>query len=320
MVSDPQPVPLSWSVPVLLVPGLVGGFFTLFGMFITLFISGSERGRQLRSRGKVLLPPVGRGNGWTRLALTVDLTPASREAFAAQWRENGRTEHASVAAFAKLTLDLMALGAPPRLIEAAHRDSLDEIRHAELCFSAARAIDGREESPGPFPRARGPSTLPGPRTLALAKLAVDSLVDGALHEGLSARVLAKLAKRCEIPDIRALVRELAADEGRHSKHGWDVVEWCLAEGGRPVGWALQGACAMLSDRPDPRLAVEARDGAWERFGIPGAALEADEYARTRRDVVRRVLAMTRPASREAPRTVISANPTSTRGYGSDAMA
>lgn len=31
---------------------------------------------------------------------------------------------------------------------------------------------------------------------------------------------------------RAILKEIAADEGRHAAHGWDVVAWCLAEGHR----------------------------------------------------------------------------------------
>jgi hypothetical protein len=146
---------------------------------------------------------------------------ALRATLAHQWRENGRTEHASVAAYARLTLDLIALGAPPSLVRAAQRDALDEIRHTELCFSLARAIDGRDVGPGPFAVMDGASRS-GSRALSLARLAVDSLVDGALHEGVSARVIAQLAKRTDMEPIRALLKELAADEGRHAAHGWDV--------------------------------------------------------------------------------------------------
>jgi hypothetical protein len=168
----------------------------------------------------------------------VSAAPEIRAKLAARWRENGRTEHASVAAFTRLTLDLIALGAPAGLIEAANHDSLDEIRNADFCFSLARALDDRRESPGPFPGAQHAGGLPASRPLALAQLAVSSLVDGALHDGLSARVIARLAKRCEEPTVRDVLLELAADEGRHSAHGWDVVEWCLAEGGAPVAHAL----------------------------------------------------------------------------------
>jgi hypothetical protein len=45
------------------------------------------------------------------------------------------------------------------------------------------------------------------------------------------------------------------------------------------------------------LPAGARDGSWEKWGIPGAALEAEEYAKARAHVVRRVAAMA--ASRRA---------------------
>jgi hypothetical protein len=268
---------------------LVNLLFAAFGAFVTLWAQvGFRRGRQLRRFGRVLLPPVVESREWSALPTSLVLAHDDAQALAAQWRDNGRTEHASVAAFARLTLDLMALGAPPDLIAAANRDSLDEIRHTEMCFSLARALDGRTEGPGPFPEASRAATLPRPRTFALAKLAVDSLIDGALHEGVSARIIAKLAKRCEVPEIRAALKEIAADEGRHAAHGWDVVMWCVAEGGEPVLAALESAASSLAETLRSPLPEAARDGGWERFGIHGHALEADEYAKARADLVKRV--------------------------------
>jgi len=268
-----------------------------------LSTTGFRRGRQIRRFGRVLLPRVVSGASWARLDLRdaehaenadlplpdCDGDPELAQALAAQWRENGRTEHASVAAFARLTLDLMALGAPPALVASANRDALDEIHHAELCFGLARALDGRAESPDAFPQARSRTpSLPSGRTMTLALLAVDSLVDGALHEGVSARIIARLTKRCGVPEIRAMLKTIAADEGRHAAHGWDVVEWCVAEGGAPVVHALRGAVLALPKTIRSPLPDAAKDGAWEPYGIHGHALEADEYARTRDDIVRRV--------------------------------
>lgn len=252
------------------------------------------RGRQLRSLGRVLLPPIDVGPSWAAGSEPIAVAPELGRALAAQWRENGRTEHASVAAFARLSLDLMALGAPPALIEAANRDALDEIRHAQLCFSLARSLDGVAASPGAFPAAARVRTLSRRRRLALAELAVDSLIDGALHEGVSARIIAKLARRAEVPAIQAVLTEIAADEGRHAAHGWDVVRWCLDEGGRPVAQALLGALATLPEGMRSPLPEAAREGGWQRWGIHGHALEAEEYARTRDKLVRRVTALTRP--------------------------
>jgi len=254
------------------------------------------RGRQIRSVGRILLPPVADSDSWTGAGVSsvgpigiIDSDDeATRAAVAAQWRENGRTEHASVAAFARLTLDLMALGAPPELVADANRDALDEIRHAELCFGLARAIDGRIQSPGAFPEAARARTLPRSRTLALSQLAVDSLIDGALHEGVSARIIAKLARRCEAPAIQAILKEIAADEGRHARHGWDVVRWCLTEGGEPVARALEGAVRALPATMSSPMPAEARDGGWERWGIMGEALETEEHDATRADLERRI--------------------------------
>jgi hypothetical protein len=277
---------------------------TLFGALLALFSQSGGRGRQLRRFGRVLLPTLQPGDAWSRGHAPVDVDASVRDALAARWRENAKTEHASVAAFARLTLDLVALGAPPELLASAQSDGLDEIRHAQLCLALATAIDGRHVSPSPFPAALRARTLPRTRTLALAALAVDSLVDGALHEGVSARVIARLARTAKVPAIRELLARLAADEGRHAANGWHVVEWCAREGGAPVVRALEGAVRMLPSMPaSPVTAPRApagthiaaphapEDGSWERWGIPGHSLEAEEYANARAHVARRVSAL-----------------------------
>src|SRR5260221_8354229 len=271
-----------------------------FGMLIAYVSTvGFSRGRQLRRFGRVLLPNLRTSPEWTTPELVLDGHADTPAGLADQWRENGKTEHASVAAFARLTLDLMALGAPPALIAAANRDALEETRHTELCFSLARALDGKSVSPGPFPQAQRVATLPRSRTLALAKLAVDSLVDGALHEGVSARIIAKLARRCEVPAIRAALEEIAADEGRHTAHGWAVVGWCLDEGGRPVAEALLGAIRALPEQMQSSLPDSAADGGWEGWGIHGHRLESEEYAAALIHLVGRVRARVASLSRKA---------------------
>ena len=251
-------------------------------------LGGFVRGRQLRRFGRVVLPALASGEDWAGLRSEVAIHQGDARALATQWRENGRTEYASVAAFARLALDLAALGAPPELLATANRDALDEIRHAELCFSLARSLDGQSVRPAPFAEASRARARPRSRRLALAMLAVDSLIDGALHEGVSARIVAKLAKRCEVPAIRDALKEIAGDEGRHAAHGWAVALWCAREGGEPVVRALEGAAFTLAKTVHSPLPEAARDGAWERFGIHGHALEEEEYATTRADLVVRV--------------------------------
>jgi len=278
------------------VTGFVLGLIMLLLGLVTAFGAtvGFTRGRQIRKLGRVLLPRIEPGDAWAQastvngdLGIARPDAPPARD-LAARWRENGRTEHASVAAFARLTLDLMALAAPPSLIKAANEDALDEIRHTELCFGLARAIDGEASGPAAFPEARAARTIGLPRTAALARLAVDSLVDGALYEAVSARIVARLAKRCTIAPIREVLKSIAADEGRHAAHGWDVVEWCLAEGGAPVASAIAGAVKALPREMRSPLPEGAARGAWEAWGIHGHALEAEEYEKAREALVRRV--------------------------------
>jgi hypothetical protein len=213
-----------------------------------------------------------------------DIPPGVSEA----WRENGRTEHASVASFARLSLELLAVGAPASLVMAANLDALDEIRHTEACFATAASLDGRLEGPGPFPEARTPAGFSLSRRYALARLAVTSLIDGALQEGVSARIAAKLARRAVHPGIASVLQQIARDEGRHAAHAWDIVEWCLKEGGTSVAFALIGAFAFLPQRLESARREPARAGAWESFGIPGRGLEIEQYAATRRHAVQRI--------------------------------
>jgi hypothetical protein len=292
------PGPLGGVLNLLL--GLLGLAMAWIGAITTLFATvGFARGRQLRRFGRVLLPPVGAGGGWVDSTFALEGAGPAPSGLGEQWRENGRTEHASVASFARLTLDLMALGAPRELVMAANQDALDEIRHTEACFALAHALDGKVASPGPFPEAQRAHTLSSVRTVALAQLAALSLVDGALHEGVSARVIAKLARRARHPKIAAILKRIAADEGRHAAHGWDVVEWCLDQGGKPVAHALAGALRVLPKRMRSSLPDAAARGGWEPWGIHGEALEHEEYAAARADVLRRVERLLAPTSRAA---------------------
>ena len=152
---------------------LIGhGVMTCLGMAIALLSSMAfSRGRQIRVRGRIMLPPVENGEAWTMEVVELGaeiraLDPETRHALAAQWRESGRTEHASVAAFARLRSASW---------RSARRPSWSPPRTATRSTRSAMLS----------------------RPVALAELAIDSLVDGALHEGVSARVIARLAARIE---------------------------------------------------------------------------------------------------------------------------
>lgn len=56
-------------------------------------------------------------------------------------------EHASVAAFARFTLQLLAMGAPAELVQASVGAAADELDHARLRFGIADRFDGRLGAP-----------------------------------------------------------------------------------------------------------------------------------------------------------------------------
>src|SRR5205085_12074693 len=112
-------------------------------------------------------------------ALDADLDASARATLAEQWLADAASEHASIAAFARLSLELMALGAGPELLAACHRAAADEVRHAELCFTVARAYAGRELDPGPL----AVPELPAPDVV---RMACESFVDGCIGEGAAA--------------------------------------------------------------------------------------------------------------------------------------
>merc|ERR1712066_83704 len=62
---------------------------------------------------------------------------AVEEEIGKQWLKSAEAEHASVASFAKHSLQLVSLGAPAELIKAAQVSAMDEIRHSQICYDIA---------------------------------------------------------------------------------------------------------------------------------------------------------------------------------------
>src|SRR4029078_7749189 len=93
--------------------------------------------------------------GWTIEALlpdTEDLSPAAREALGRAWEADALLEHASIAAFSRFSLELLAARAPGDLIAAAHQAAIEEVGHARTCFTLAqRYRGGAAVGPSPFP-------------------------------------------------------------------------------------------------------------------------------------------------------------------------
>lgn len=137
------------------------------------------------------------------------------------WTRDARMEHASIASFSRLALELMAVGAPAELVERAHHAALDEARHARICFEQAQRHAGAEIGPGALP-------LDG-LTLAndLEELAVATVIDGCVGETLAAALLRERAACCTDPALSAVLERMAEDEAEHAAFAYAIVGWAI---------------------------------------------------------------------------------------------
>lgn len=190
---------------------------------------------------------------------TATLEPAVATALAAHWQEVAALEHASVASFARFTLELLALAAPPELLAAAQRAALDEIEHARLAFALASGFAGRALGPGPLRSA----DLTGERPLAAFVAAL--VQEGCVGETLGAAEAELLAAQAD-PRLAPRLLEVAADETRHAALAWRTLHWLIARHGEVVRDAARAAvaasAAQLADEPAPAPAPETLAPAW----------------------------------------------------------
>lgn len=198
------------------------------------------------------------------------LTEEDRAALADAWQEQGLLEHASVAAFARLVLDLLELGATAELVDRASLALQDEIRHAARCFALASAYAGREIGPGPLPM----PARRGRRTLT--RLAVESWREGCVGETLSVALAAAQLRGATDPVVRDVITGILRDESEHAQLAWDIVAWAQAQGGVRVKRAVRREAQRTVATPP---AARATSPVLMAHGIPSEAVVREALAR-----------------------------------------
>ncbi|MBX3225961.1 MAG: ferritin-like domain-containing protein [Labilithrix sp.] len=177
-------------------------------------ISRPPRGRALRVGGVPTVAPVEPRADWSRACPVATAPPRLHAALERAWREAARVEHASVASFARFALDLLALGAPPHLVEAAHRAALEEIEHTKICFGEARRYGGHDVGPAPL-------VVPAVAGARDAEtIAFETFVDGCIGETIAAVEARAAAARAIEPSTRRALETIAEDEARHAELAW----------------------------------------------------------------------------------------------------
>ncbi len=205
-------------------------------------------------------------------------TPGADEA-ADAWGRSAQAEAASVPAFLQLAAELLAHDAPADLVERALDAAEDEIRHARICAAMASRFSGHRERPT-IPTA--PLRAPLPGQAGLARLAVESWIDGCLGEGAAAARARFAAKHTSDARVRSASATIARDEARHAELGWDVLGFALRAGGPEVGDQVRACRDTFAVDP----AAPERDQL--RWGVLGSATSIDVDTRAARAARRRL--------------------------------
>ena len=138
-----------------------------------------------------------------------------------EWLQQAEAEHASIASFARHTLQLMSIGASSELILRSQRASIDEIEHAKMCYGFASKFMEVEIYPGPL-------DMIG----SLDKLNIEDIIESVIQDGCIQETISAIeghfrAKYTSDEVVKNSLTKLAADETKHAQLAWDTIKWIV---------------------------------------------------------------------------------------------
>lgn len=182
-------------------------------------------GRPFTVEGHARLASVEPNGSWSgdeALPELSRLDETTRGALARAWTEEARTEHASVASFTRMVLELLSLGAPAEIVGETLRAAEDERRHAIAAFTFASHYGHVELAPGPLDIR---DCLAGS---SAAEIAERLAGEGCVAETVSALLIGEAAERAEDPAVREHLSRVAEEESAHALLAWKTLAWILA--------------------------------------------------------------------------------------------
>ncbi|MEZ4302501.1 MAG: hypothetical protein R3B70_46665, partial [Polyangiaceae bacterium] len=193
------------------------------------------------------------------------LDAGERAEIARRWAERARFEHASIASFARFSMTLLACGAPPELVEAAHAAAVDEIRHARTALAIAAEYAGE-------PMDLGKLDIRGALSEAdsLESAAIATVIEGCVGETLAAIEVAASAAAAGPLRVREALSAIAEDETRHAELSWAFVKWAVVRGGPAVRQRVGTAFSQAFERVGRDAGERDEAGAPEHGFLPGA--------------------------------------------------
>ena len=138
-----------------------------------------------------------------------------------RWLKIAEAEHASVASFARFTLQLLSLGSPSELLVSSQKAEIDEINHAKYAYTFANAFLGSDYGPGSL-------DVKGTLDDVSLEYTVRSLIqEGCIGETISAIEAHVAAHYSQDSVIKTAMIQIASDETRHAQLAWDALEWII---------------------------------------------------------------------------------------------
>lgn len=187
----------------------------------TLIPDECDIGRPLRIDGAARVAPTRCAADWSLPQQIRNGTESERHVAATRWTRTAQLEHASVASFNRVALQLMSLGAPPDLLRDTLAAAADEVHHAQLCFGIASELSGEPVGPGPL------SLRDMPLEATPADVLRDLIEEACVRETLGVAEAHAAAEQCMNPSIRDTLRTITRDELRHSQLAWRTLRWML---------------------------------------------------------------------------------------------
>ena len=221
-------------------------------------------GRPFLIEGAPRLAPVADRADWRELAMLPRLTALDdllRARLAEQWTRVALMEHASIAAFARFTLQLMSIGAPASLIEQSTRAMADETKHAKACFAVASTYASAPVGPGRLAVERSLDES------SLEEIVLNTIREGCVGETVAAIEAREAAEHASDPAVRELLLRISEDETRHAELAYRFVKWALSLGGAELERAVQREFAALAAKVPTEHSLTDGDHDLLRHGI-----------------------------------------------------
>ena len=147
---------------------------------------------------------------------------SSNQEIALAFSNQGEGEHASVASFARHTLQLMTMGAPTTLLIGSQKSALDEIKHAKMCYGIAKSFLGAKIQPNTL-------NIDGSiKTMRKSEIVQSVITEGCIGETVAAVRAQLSAHYAKEQKVKGILEEIAADETNHSQLAWNTVQWAIS--------------------------------------------------------------------------------------------